>query len=67
MKLIDKLLDRLAEKVIERMKDRNAIMIDAEKIKDHIEQEKYDDEMVKRIVKGHHNKNEGHNIKVTSF
>lgn len=52
MKIIDKLLDRLADKVFERMENKNTVMINGEKMKAQIEKQKYDDEMVQRILKG---------------
>lgn len=52
MKIIDKLLDRLANKIVERIESKNTVMIDGEKMKAQIEKQKYDDEMVQRILKG---------------
>lgn len=52
MKILDKLIDCLADKVVERMENKNTIKIDGHKLREKCNQVEYDEDMLSGIFRG---------------
>lgn len=63
MKMIDKLINRIADRVVERIEE-NTVKIDGKKLKQEVEKLKYEEDSLQRIIKGYRTENIGNDIKL---
>lgn len=63
MNILDKLIDRIADKVVEHI-EVNTVKLDGEKLIEEICKRKYEEDSISRLFKGHTGRIEGYPIKI---